>query len=217
MPSKSGRPAAAGTCPGPVAVPTKETAARARQSLPRLIAVRILLSIMPCLYCCIERSQILRRRAIIVYCKSQSYCFGLTACNCPAAKLPPVPTERDKPHRLLAPRSAQCLLHRRRKVVIAQTPEYAPKIFECLFVRFQERLLRRRPIGAVERSPARHTPHGKHLQLRPLAGQVSPGLVGKTNRVRILSSTAVDGVRRARMRRTVYRRWRQHQEHLVHK
>src|SRR5450759_1215402 len=61
----------------------------------------------------------------------------------------PVRTEGDETSRQLALIAAQNLLHRTRKVVIANPAEHAAKVMERQFVRFQKRLLRGSQIGAM--------------------------------------------------------------------
>ncbi len=90
---------------------------------------------------------------------------------------PPVRAERHEPHRLLPPMTAQDLAHGTRQVVMAQQVEHAAEAVERTLVRFQERLLRRVQVGAVERRPAGHRPHREHLHPGPFAAEVRPGLV----------------------------------------
>ena len=85
--------------------------------------------------------------------------------------------ERHEPHRLLPPVPAQDLAHRTGQVVVAQQMEHPAEIGEGPFMRLEKRLLRRVPVGAVERRAAGHRAHGEDLQPGPFAAEVGPGLV----------------------------------------
>ncbi len=103
--------------------------------------------------------------------------FMTLARRAELGRKPPVRAERHETHRLLPPVAPQDLAHRTRQVVVAQQPEHAAEVGERQLVRFQECLLRRVPVGAVERSPARHRAHRKHLQLGPLVPKIRPRLI----------------------------------------
>ena len=75
----------------------------------------------------------------------------------------PVRTERDKPCRQLALLAAQDLLHRARKVIVAEPPEDAFEILEGKFMRFKKSLLRRTWIRPMEGRTAGHRTHREHL------------------------------------------------------
>ena len=90
---------------------------------------------------------------------------------------PPVRAERQEPHRLLPPVAAQDLANRTGQIVVAQQVEYAAEIGERLLVGFQECLLRRMQVGAMERRSAGHRPHREHLHVGPLVAEIDPGFI----------------------------------------
>src|SRR6516165_1283644 len=90
---------------------------------------------------------------------------------------PPMRAERHEPHRLLPPVAAQDLAHSTRQIVIAKQPEHAAKVGKSVLVRFEKRLLCRMQISAVERRPAGHRSHRKHLHTRSLVAEIDPGFI----------------------------------------
>ncbi len=86
-------------------------------------------------------------------------------------------TKSHEARRLLASRAAQNPLHRRREIIVPQCPKHPAKVGQGQLVRFQKRLLRRAPIGAMKGRAARHRAHREHLQLHALAVHLGPRLV----------------------------------------
>ncbi len=85
---------------------------------------------------------------------------------------PPVRAERHEPNRLFPPVAAQDFAHRAGQIIITQHGKYAAEVGEGVFVRFQERLLRRMQISPEERYPAGHRAHREHLHLGALIAEV---------------------------------------------
>jgi hypothetical protein len=100
---------------------------------------------------------------------------------------PPMRAERDKPHRLFAPVTAQDFAHRTRQIIVTQQLKYAAEVGEGVLVRLEEGLLRGMQISPVERRPARHRAHREHLHLGPLIAEIDPGLIPVD--LRLLSPT----------------------------
>src|SRR5712691_5969359 len=90
---------------------------------------------------------------------------------------PPVGAERDEACGLLPAKAAQDLLHRGFQVVISQNPEDALEILEGMFVSFQERLLSRPLISAMEGRSAHHAAHREHRQWHSRPVQLRPCFV----------------------------------------
>src|SRR2546428_601157 len=83
----------------------------------------------------------------------------------------PMRSEGHEARRLLATETAQDLLHRRAKVVVAQSAERPAQVLKPQFVSFKESLLRRTQVGPMKCRSAGHAAHRKHLYRDPLAVQ----------------------------------------------
>jgi hypothetical protein len=81
-------------------------------------------------------------------------------------------TESDHPIGFHPLPSPQNLLHHARHVVVAQRAEHSAEVGEGVFVRFQQRLLRGPPVGAVVGVAGCHAAHREKLQLAEFAAQL---------------------------------------------
>src|ERR1039458_5518841 len=84
----------------------------------------------------------------------------------------PVRAKGDETGRQFPLLATQDLLHRARQVIVAEPPEYSPKIMKRQLMGFQKRLLRGSQIRPMIGRAAGHRTHRKHLQLDPLAIQI---------------------------------------------
>src|SRR5450759_1992282 len=89
----------------------------------------------------------------------------------------PMRPECDEPRRLFPTLTAQNLLYRSFQVVVTEPAKHPAEKGERQFMRFEERLLSGVQERAVKRCATGHTPHGEHLQFRPLPGQIGDGFV----------------------------------------
>src|ERR1017187_4855408 len=101
-------------------------------------------------------------------CASYGVQNSLWKRQCERKAMKRVVSSRRNPRRIF--------LHRGFQVVVPQQPKDAAKKPGCVLMGFEEGLLGRPLIGAVESCSTRHAAHRKHLQPHWLAAQLRPRL-----------------------------------------